>query len=50
LDGIASDGHLGQGQGQGQVEFLNTIPYFLLHILIVFVETFSEHYNKVSFN
>ena len=29
--------------------FLNCNPYFLLHILVAYLERFSKHYNKVFF-
>jgi len=30
--------------------FLNKNPYFLLHILVVYLESFPKHYNKVTFH
>jgi len=38
-----------QGQDKVKLNFLD-VTYFLLHILIVLVETFSEYYNKSSFD
>jgi len=32
------------------IVFLNGNPYFLLHILVIYLESFSKHYNKVMFH
>jgi len=30
--------------------FLNKSPYFLLHILVTYLESFPKHYNNVFFH
>jgi len=32
------------------ITFLNGNPYFLIHILIAYLESFPKHYNKVTFH
>jgi len=38
-----------QSQIKINMNFFNRNHYFLLHILVTEVETFSKHYNKVFF-
>jgi len=40
----------GSGLLQPEVVFLNGTPYILLHIFIVYLESFPKHYNKTFFH
>jgi len=36
--------------GQGHFEFFKWKLYFLLHILVAYLESFSKRYNKIFFH
>jgi len=47
--GFDIKGHF-QGHLKVNFRFLNGTPYFLLHILVAYLDSFPKHYNKVFFH